>query len=82
MPFETIQLTGHILDNHTLPNVLDLILAFGGDHTIESMDVGHSRNDESTATIKIKAKDRVIIFATSESVRHVEQMFRVSLEFF
>jgi len=31
---------------------------------------------------QIKAKDRVIIFATAERVRQVEQMFRVSLEFF
>jgi trk/ktr system potassium uptake protein len=31
---------------------------------------------------KIKAKDRVVIFAVSSAVRRVEQMFRVSLEFF
>jgi trk system potassium uptake protein len=31
---------------------------------------------------KIKSKDRVVIFARTEAVRHVEQMFRVSLEFF
>jgi len=31
---------------------------------------------------EIAAKDRVIIFATAERVRQVEQMFRVSLEFF
>jgi trk system potassium uptake protein TrkA len=31
---------------------------------------------------RIKAKDRVVIFALSEAVRRVEQMFRVSLEFF
>ncbi len=30
----------------------------------------------------IKAKDRVVIFAKAEAVRSVEQMFRVSLEFF
>lgn len=30
----------------------------------------------------IKAKDRVIIFATADRVKQVEQMFRVSLEFF
>lgn len=30
----------------------------------------------------IKAKDRVVIFATANRVRQVEQMFRVSLEFF
>ena len=31
---------------------------------------------------RIKAKDRVVIFATLDAVKHVEQMFRVSLEFF
>ena len=31
---------------------------------------------------KIKAKDRVVIFAAAGAVRHVEQLFRVSLEFF
>lgn len=31
---------------------------------------------------RIKPKDRVIIFATAAAVKHVEQMFRVSLEFF
>jgi len=33
-------------------------------------------------SVKIKAKDRVVMFSAVESVRHVEQMFRVSLEFF
>ncbi|PSJ59929.1 Trk system potassium transporter TrkA [Pseudaminobacter soli (ex Li et al. 2025)] len=31
---------------------------------------------------RIKPKDRVVIFALAHAVRHVEQMFRVSLEFF
>lgn len=31
---------------------------------------------------RIKPKDRVVIFALADAVRHVEQMFRVSLEFF
>ncbi|MEF2073195.1 Trk system potassium transporter TrkA [Consotaella aegiceratis] len=31
---------------------------------------------------RIRAKDRVVIFAAASAVRHVEQMFRVSLEFF
>ncbi|MBO0662676.1 Trk system potassium transporter TrkA [Jiella sp. MQZ9-1] len=35
-----------------------------------------------TGQTKIKAKDRVVIFAAAAAVRHVEQMFRVSLEFF
>ncbi|MEX6507811.1 Trk system potassium transporter TrkA [Jiella sp. M17.18] len=32
--------------------------------------------------MKVRAKDRVVIFAAASAVRHVEQMFRVSLEFF
>ena len=31
---------------------------------------------------KIKARDRVVMFAMAGNVRNVEQMFRVSLEFF
>jgi trk system potassium uptake protein TrkA len=33
-------------------------------------------------SLQIDAHDRVIMFATAENVREVEQMFRVSLEFF
>ncbi|MGF0538201.1 Trk system potassium transporter TrkA [Agrobacterium sp. ES01] len=32
--------------------------------------------------LKIKTGDRVVLFATAESVRHVEQMFRVSIQYF
>jgi len=35
-----------------------------------------------SGSTQIAAKDRVIMFATAERVRQVEQMFRVSLEFF
>lgn len=31
---------------------------------------------------KIKAKDRVVLFATAAAVRHVEQLFRVSIQYF
>ncbi|MEE2952520.1 MAG: Trk system potassium transporter TrkA [Pseudomonadota bacterium] len=35
-----------------------------------------------TGNLKIRARDRVVIFAKAGAVRQVEQMFRVSLEFF
>jgi trk system potassium uptake protein TrkA len=35
-----------------------------------------------SGSLKIKPKDRVVIFALSHAVKQVEQMFRVSLEFF
>ena len=31
---------------------------------------------------KIKAKDRVVLFAAADAVRHVEQLFRVSIQYF
>lgn len=33
-------------------------------------------------SVRIKPKDRVVLFATADTVKQVEQMFRVSLEFF
>ncbi len=35
-----------------------------------------------SGSLRIKAKDRVVIFVLQKAVKHVEQMFRVSLEFF
>ncbi|MCT8989569.1 Trk system potassium transporter TrkA [Chelativorans sp. SCAU2101] len=35
-----------------------------------------------SGSLRIKPKDRVVIFALEKAVRHVEQLFRVSLEFF
>jgi trk system potassium uptake protein len=32
--------------------------------------------------LKIKAKDRVVLFAAASAVRHVEQLFRVSIQYF
>ena len=32
--------------------------------------------------MKIKAKDRVVLFATGDAVRHVQQLFRVSIQYF
>lgn len=43
------------------------------------------RNEEvikPDGNTRIKPKDRVVLFATAETVKQVEQMFRVSLEFF
>jgi trk system potassium uptake protein TrkA len=33
-------------------------------------------------SLKIKPKDRIVMFAMAQAVKQVEQMFRVSLEFF
>ncbi|MND69719.1 Trk system potassium uptake protein TrkA [compost metagenome] len=37
---------------------------------------------QPNGNVRIKPRDRVVIFATADAIKHVEQMFRVSLEFF
>lgn len=55
-------------------------------HLPEGLRIGAVVRDgvfmRPTGETRIRPKDRVIIFATAEAVRNVEQLFRVSLEFF
>ena len=52
----------------------------------EGMRIGAVYRDgafiKPSGSLHIKPKDRVVIFALEDAVRHVEQLFRVSLEFF
>jgi hypothetical protein len=49
---------GHILDSLLLPKVLDLIIAGGGEYTIEEIQIGRTRHDPSHARIAIDAADQ------------------------
>ncbi|MBX3569273.1 MAG: Trk system potassium transporter TrkA [Rhizobiaceae bacterium] len=68
---ETSPLVGHMLRDLDLP---------------DGMRIGAVYRDGAvlrpSGSLRIKAKDRVIIFVLERAVRQVEQMFRVSLEFF
>jgi trk system potassium uptake protein TrkA len=68
---ETSPLVGKPLRELDLPEGIRIGAIYRGDDVIIP--------DGST---KIAAHDRVVIFALAERVRQVEQMFRVSLEFF
>lgn len=52
----------------------------------EEMRIGAIYRDgqviKPSGSVRIQAKDRVVIFALAKAVKQVEQMFRVSLEFF
>lgn len=52
----------------------------------DGMRIGAIYRDQQvikpSGAVKIKPKDRVVIFALDKAVKQVEQMFRVSLEFF
>ena len=54
---EAVEIHGHILDSGTLSKLLDDVLEFGTDYTIERFDVGKGPDDESEARIRISAAD-------------------------
>lgn len=68
---ETSALVGNPLNELDLPKGMRIGAIYRGGEII--------RPDGNT---RIKAKDRVVIFAKAEAVKSVEQLFRVSLEFF
>ena len=65
---ETLELRGHIVDNQTLPRVLDLIIALGAEYHIDNIAIGHRRSDESHAVITVQAPDRETLDAVIERV--------------
>lgn len=57
MSSETVILEGHIIDNLTLPQVLDEIIALGASFEIVDLQVGVRHEDPSSARIKVSAQD-------------------------
>jgi len=54
---ETVEVTGHLMDSGVLSRILDDIREYGGDWTVDSMDVGREPTDTSHATITVIAED-------------------------
>ena len=65
---ETIELRGHILDNQTLPRVLDQIVSLGADYRIDKIDIGHTRKDTSRARVTVTAKDDATLQSVIELI--------------
>jgi trk system potassium uptake protein len=68
---ETSPLVGPVLRDLDLPEGLRLGAIYRDGQVLKP-----------DGSMKIKPKDRVVMFAMAKSVKQVEQMFRVSLEFF
>ena len=54
---ETVEISGHLMDSGVLARVLDDVLEYGGDYTIDRLDVGREHDDESYARIAVGADD-------------------------
>jgi lysine-ketoglutarate reductase/saccharopine dehydrogenase-like protein (TIGR00300 family) len=52
---ETVEITGHLMDSGVLAGVLDDVLEYGGDYTLERIDLGKAHEDESHAVIVVGA---------------------------
>ncbi|HTW18990.1 MAG TPA: TIGR00300 family protein [Mycobacteriales bacterium] len=53
---ETVEITGHLMDSGVLARVLDDVLEYGGDYTVERIDLGKAHEDESHAVILVGAE--------------------------
>jgi lysine-ketoglutarate reductase/saccharopine dehydrogenase-like protein (TIGR00300 family) len=54
---ETVEVHGHLIDSGVLSRILDDILEYGGDYTIDRMEVGKHPGDPSYARLTVKAPD-------------------------
>jgi len=54
---ETIEVRGHLIDSGVLTRVLDDVLEYGGDYSIDVFDVGKTPVDESYARLTVKSED-------------------------
>src|SRR5690242_17985355 len=52
---ETVELSGHLMDTGLLARVLDDILEYGGDYSITRLEVGRAHDDQSHATVVVRA---------------------------
>jgi lysine-ketoglutarate reductase/saccharopine dehydrogenase-like protein (TIGR00300 family) len=52
---DTVEITGHLMDTGVLAKILDDVLDYGGDYTIERFEVGKTHEDESYARIVVLA---------------------------
>ncbi len=54
---ETVEVRGHLIDSAILSRVLDDVLDYGGNYSIDQFDVGRSPVDESFAQLTVMSED-------------------------
>ncbi|HYJ77664.1 MAG TPA: TIGR00300 family protein [Actinomycetes bacterium] len=61
MHSETVEVRGHLIDMGVLSRVLDDILEYSGDYTIDRFEVGKTPVDESYARLSVRSEDPEVI---------------------
>jgi lysine-ketoglutarate reductase/saccharopine dehydrogenase-like protein (TIGR00300 family) len=70
MPSETVSLSGHIIDNRTLPLVLDEVINSGFTYRLVELNLGVRHDDASEARIEVTT-------TTDEEMTHLLDQLRV-----
>jgi lysine-ketoglutarate reductase/saccharopine dehydrogenase-like protein (TIGR00300 family) len=74
---ETVEITGHLMDSGVLARILDDVLDYGGDYTVDRIDLGKAHEDESHAVIVIGADNdeqlaRILMRLQTHGVNQVD----------
>jgi lysine-ketoglutarate reductase/saccharopine dehydrogenase-like protein (TIGR00300 family) len=74
---ETVEITGHLMDSGVLARILDDVLDYGGDYTVDRIDLGKAHEDESHATIVVGAESdeqlaRILMRLQTHGVNQVD----------
>ena len=74
---ETVEVTGHLMDTGVLARVLDDVLEYGADYSIDHLEVGRTHDDESSAQITVVTADeeslaRLLMRLQSHGVNSIE----------
>lgn len=77
MHSETVEVRGHLIDSGVLSRVLDDILEYNCDYSIDKFDVGRTPVDESYARLTVKSEDaedvdRVVMRLMSHGVNSTD----------
>ena len=57
--FEDVRIEGHLIDSGMVSEVMDHIIAFGGEFETLSFEVGRTNTDTSVAILRVRGKDQV-----------------------
>lgn len=67
--FEDIRIEGHLIDSGIMSQVMDHIIAMGGEFETLSFDVGRTNDDASVAVLRVRAADEAILGEILEAVQ-------------
>ena len=59
--FEDVRIEGHLIDSGIMSQVMDTVIALGGEFETLSFDVGRTNDDPSVCVMRVRAADQVIL---------------------